>query len=91
MNKNALQVAVVDRFYSRDGYLVQFHSSRWELSKDIAIPVGSLSQYLGERDYSFRRVLEFYARTGAPSHARNIFNRFLHYCEKMQGLSLIHI
>ncbi|EKT4562194.1 tyrosine-type recombinase/integrase [Pseudomonas putida] len=91
MNKNALQVAVVDRFYSRDGYLVQFDSSRWELSKDIAIPVGSLSQYLGERDYSFRRVLEFYARAGAPSHARNIFNRFLHYCEQMQGSELLSV
>lgn len=91
MNKNALQAAVVDRFYSREGYLVQLGSSRWELSKDIVIPVGSLSQYLAERDYSFRRVLGFYARTGAPSHARNIFNRFLHYCEQMQGTELFSV
>ncbi len=91
MNKNAIQAAVADRFYSRDGYIVQLDSSRWELSKDIAIPVGSLSQYLGERDYSFRRVLEFYARAGAPSHARNIFNRFVHYCEQMQGSELLSV
>lgn len=91
MNKDALQAAVADRFYSRDGYHVQFDSSRWELSKDVVIPVGSLSQYLEDRDYSFRRVLEFYARTGAPSHARNIFNRFLHYCEQMYDSDLFSI
>lgn len=88
MDKNALQTAVLDRFYSREGYLVHFDSSRWELSKDVTIPIGSISRYFAERDYSFRRVLEFYARTGAPSHARNIFNRFLHYCEQEKGAEL---
>ncbi|WP_028629268.1 site-specific integrase [Metapseudomonas resinovorans] len=91
MNKHALQAAVVDRFYSREGYLVHFNSERWELSKDIAFPVGSLSKYLLGRDYSVRRVLEFYSRTGAPSHARNIFNRILHYCEQMQDSELFSV
>ncbi|QYX46926.1 site-specific integrase [Pseudomonas tussilaginis] len=91
MDKTALQAAVVDRFYSREGYLVQFDSPRWELSKDVTIPVGSISKYLAERDYSFRRVLEFYVRTGSPSHAKNIFYYFLHYCEQMQDSELLTV
>lgn len=91
MNKNALQTAVVERFYSREGYLVHFSSDRWELSKDIVIPVSGLSPFLQERDYSFRRVLEFYARTASPTHAKNIFNRALHYCQQMQGSELFSV
>ena len=88
MNKNALQAAVVDCFYSRDGYVVHFSTERWKLSKDVTIPISSLTPYLQENEYSVRRVLEFYARTAAPWHARNIFGRFLHYCEQMQGSEL---
>jgi len=91
VNKNALQKAVVDRFYSRDGYLVQFHNARWRLSKDVDIPVDKLARYLGELDHSFRRVLEFYARNASPTHARNIFERFLHYCQKMEGTELFSV
>ena len=91
MDKIALRAAVVDRFYSREGYLVSFDSSRWELSKDVTIPIGSISSYLAEKDYSFRRVLEFYARTAAPWHARNVFGRFLHYCEQMQGSEILTV
>lgn len=91
MNKNALQAAVVDYFYSRDGYVVHFNTERWKLSKDVTIPIGSLTPYLQENEYSVRRVLEFYARTAAPWHARNIFGRFLHYCEQMQGSELFSV
>ncbi|MCO6059019.1 site-specific integrase [Pseudomonas sp. MOB-449] len=91
MNKNALQAAVVDRFYSRDGYLVHFSSERWKLSKDITIPISSLAPYLRGKDYSVRRVLEFYGRTAAPSSAKNIFRHLLHYCEHMQGSELFSV
>lgn len=91
MNKSALQAAVVERFYSREGYEVLFSSDRWTLSKDITIPMSALALHLQERAYSFRRVLEFYARTAAPSHARNIHARFLHYCEQMQGSELFSV
>lgn len=90
VNKNA-QAALVDRFYSRAGYLVQLNSFRWELSKDVVIPVGKLSRYLGENDYSVRRVMEFYARTAGAWHARNIFGRLLHYCERMQDTELFSV
>lgn len=91
MNKNALQAAVVDCFYSRDGYVVHFSTERWKLSKDVTIPISSLTPYLQKNEYSVRRVLEFYARTAAPWHARNIFGRFLHYCEQMQGTELFSV
>lgn len=91
VDKISLQAAVVDRFYSREGYLVQFDSSRWALSKDVTIPIGSISKYLEERDYSFRRVLEFYARTAAPWHVMNIFYRFLHYCEQRQDSEVLSV
>lgn len=70
MGKTELQAAEAGEFYSRDGYLVKFISDRWELSKDIIIPIGASAPYLQELDYSFRRVLEFYARTNAPSHTK---------------------
>lgn len=91
MNKVSLQAAVARSFYSREGYLVNFSSERWELSKDVKIPVIYLAPYLKEKDYSVRRVLEFYARTCAPFHAYNIYSRFLHYCEQMQGLELFSL
>lgn len=91
MNKNAIQATVLEHFYSSAGYLVDFNSAQWTLSKDITIPVSALRQYLQERDYSFRRVLEFYAKTAAPSHAKNIFNRLSHYCEQMQGTELFSV
>lgn len=91
MIKAAAQGAVVDVFYSREGYLVHFSHERWVLSKDVVIPVGALQPYLQDLDYSFRRVLEFYARTGSPSYAKNVFNHFLHYCEQMKGVGLFSV
>nr|WP_231114264.1 site-specific integrase [Pseudomonas putida] len=70
---------------------MHFSTERWKLSKDVTIPVSILTQYLQENEYSIRRVLEFYARTAAPWHARNIFSRFLHYCEQMQGSELFSV
>lgn len=87
MDKIALQATVVDRFYSREGYLVQFDSFRWVLSKDITIPVGSISKYLTDKDYSFRRVLEFYVRTGRRHMQRMFFIIFCITARKCKVLS----
>lgn len=91
MNKVSIKATDEEQFYSREGYLIELNSDRWKLSKDIAIPVGSVAGYLKDKEYSFRKVLEFYAKTAAPSHAKNIFSRFLHYCEQMHETDLLSV
>lgn len=91
MGKAELQAAVAGSFNSRDGYLIVLDSGRWELSKDVSIQVDAMTPYLKDRDYSYRRLLEFYARTNAPSHAYNIHRQFLHYCKQMKSSDLFSV
>ncbi|PXX58237.1 Phage integrase family protein [Pseudomonas sp. LAMO17WK12:I10] len=73
-------------FYSRDGYLVRLDGERWKLNRDIDIPMFALAKLLStEMFLSFRHVLAFYAQTSAPSHARNLFERYKHYVESTLG------
>lgn len=88
MNRNTLHADVIDSFYSRDGYLITFDSPQWRLNKDITVPIGKISPYLLDKDYSFRRLIEFYAKTSSPGHTINVFFRMLHYCQQMKSSEL---
>ncbi|MGY1450262.1 site-specific integrase [Pseudomonas chlororaphis] len=80
------RVSANGEFYSRDGYLVRLHGERWKLSRDIDIPMFALSRAMSTEIFlSFRHVLAFYAQTSAPSHARNLFERYKHYVESTVG------
>ncbi|WP_226501006.1 site-specific integrase [Pseudomonas sp. MWU16-30322] len=69
-------------FYSRDGYLVRLDGERWKLNRDIDIPMFAMAKLLNAEMYlSLRHVLAFYAQTSAPSHTRNLFERYKHYVE----------
>jgi len=91
VNSTALQAAVAKQFYSIEGYLIELDSDEWKLSKDVTIPVTSLTIFLGQRKESCLRVLEFYARTAGPWHTRNVFSRLLHYCRQMQESELFTV
>lgn len=92
MNTLAAQVNAVEDFYSRDGYRVRFDDERWKLSKDIDIPMFALAGAMNAQMYlSFRHVLAFYAKTSAPSHARNLFERCKHYLESTVGQPLFSV
>ena len=79
-------------FYSREGYLVRLDGERWKLNRDIDIPMFSLSGSMSaEIFFSFRHVLAFYAKTSAPSHARNLFERCKHYVESTVGQPLFSV
>lgn len=88
MNKNALQAAVVERFYSRAGYLVDFDSPRWVLSKDIGVSVAALEGLIDSRmSATFKQVLRYFARTHSASHVLNSFNRCKAYLKSTAGLA----
>jgi integrase len=88
----AVRVNAVEEFYSRDGYRIRFDDERWKLSKDIDIPMFALAEAMNAHIYlSFRHVLAFYAKTSAPSHARNLFERCKHYLESTVGMPLFSV
>lgn len=91
MKASTLEALAVEEFYSRDGYRVEFSSDRWRLNKDVAIPISKLKPYLQERDYSVRRVLEFYARTASPTYSQAAYEMILQYCRKMEGSELFSV
>lgn len=91
MKASTLEVLAVEEFCSRDGYSVEFSSDRWRLSKDVAISISRLRPYLQERDYSVRRVLEFYARTASPTYTQAAYEMVLHYCRQMEGSELFSV
>ncbi|KPX30694.1 site-specific integrase [Pseudomonas tremae] len=82
MNKHVVQSIALEEFYSREGYRIRFDDRRWKLSKDIDIPISALAVYLSSETYlTFRHVLAFFAKTGSPAHAVNIFYSGKHYLE----------
>lgn len=82
MNKPVPQLITIEEFYSREGYLVGLDEVRWKLSKDVDIPIFALAASLSVEMYlSFRHVLAFFAKTGSPSHAVNIFYSAKYYLE----------
>lgn len=86
MNMLAVQANAAEEFYSRDGYRVRFDDERWKLSKDIDIRISALSGTLSAEMYlSFRHVLAFFAKTGSPAHAANLFYYGKHYLESTVG------
>lgn len=77
---------ILQGFYSRDGYRVDFNDERWKLNKDIVIHISVLADFLSKDMYlSFCSVLAFYAKTGSASHALNIYSRSKHYLESSVG------
>jgi integrase len=92
MSVQASYSSANEEFYSREGYLVRLDSERWKLNRDIDIPMFALSGAMStEMFLSFRHVLAFYAKTSAPSHARNLFERFKHYVESTVGQPLFSV
>lgn len=88
MNKRSLQVVVTGHFYSRDGYLVDFNSPRWVLSKDVGVPVASLEGLLDEDlQLSFNKVICYFSKSHSPCYVINIFNRCKSYFESLGGLA----
>ena len=86
MSKPVAQSIAIEEFYSREGYRVRFDDLRWKLSKDIDIPISALAANLSAEMYlSFRHVLAFFAKTGSPAHAVNIFYYGKHYLESTAG------
>jgi len=86
MSKPVAQSIAIEEFYSREGYRVRFDDMRWKLSKDIDIPISALAANLSAEMYlSFRHVLAFFAKTGSPAHAVNIFYSGKHYLESTAG------
>lgn len=86
MSKPVAQSIAIEEFYSREGYRVRFDDLRWKLSKDIDIPISALAANLSAEMYlSFRHVLAFFAKTGSPAHAVNIFYSAKYYLESTTG------
>lgn len=82
MNLPIFKSPVADEFYSREGYLLNFHDERWKLNKDVEIPVSALADVMDGQIYlSLLHVLAFFAKTSSPSHVQNMFYRFKHYVE----------
>jgi integrase len=79
-------------FYSRAGYQVKFDSERWQLSKDVEIPVNALKGLLTQDMYlSALHVLAFYSTSNSPSHVQNLFYRFKFYLESTTGQPLFSV
>jgi integrase len=86
LNRLAAQEGVTEDFYSREGYRVGFDDARWKLSKDTNIPISVLASNLSAEMYlSFRHVFAFFAKTGSPAHAENLFYYGKHYLESTVG------
>ncbi|HHM7088337.1 site-specific integrase [Pseudomonas aeruginosa] len=80
-----------ETFLSRDGYVVEFYSERWLLSKDVDIPIGALCSFFPGNAHNLRRVLEFYAKNASPSHTKNLSERLGHYVKSLQGGTLFSV
>jgi len=80
-----------ETFLSREGYIVELDDDRWRLSKDIDIAVGSFCKSFPGDSGVFRRVLAFYAKHNAPSHARNLMERVAHYVRELNGSDLFSV
>jgi len=88
----SIQDVVTEDFYSRDGYLIRFNDERWKLNKDTNIPVFTLKKVMNSDTFvSLCNVLAFYAKTNAPSHVRNLFERCKHYLESTTGQPLFSV
>jgi integrase len=86
------QEAATEDFYSRDGYLILSNDKRWKLNKDTNIPVFTLKEVMSPDTFSsLCKVLAFYAKTHAPSHVRNLFERCKHYLESTTGQPLFSV
>lgn len=92
MNTLASYSSANGEFYSREGYLVRLDGERWKLNRDIDIPIFALSGAMSAEMFrSFQHVLAFYAKTSAPSHVRNLFERCKHYVESTVGQPLFSV
>ncbi|MFV3370905.1 site-specific integrase [Pseudomonas sp. NY15435] len=82
MNMPAVEASAAQEFYSREGYRVNLSDERWKLSKDVDIPISSLTDKLSIDKYlAFRNVFAFYAKSSSPSHLQNLFYRCKDYLE----------
>lgn len=87
MNQLAAVIHEKVAYTSRDGYTFYIDDDRWTLSKDISIPIFAMDGMLPDKLWvSFRLVLAFYAKTYAPSHPKNLFERCRHYLEATPAL-----
>lgn len=92
MNMLTSQENAPEEFYSREGYRISLDDERWKLNKDFSIPVFVLASVMNAQMYlSFRQVLAFYAKTSAPAHTRNLFERCKHYIESTAGQPLFSV
>lgn len=74
------------RFYSRDGYLIEFDSSHWKLNKDVTIRVISVGEVVNEKIYeSYREVLAFYAKGNSPAYVDHLHDVSLRYFRAIKG------
>jgi len=75
-----------DKFLSMGGYEFSLDHERWRLSKDVEIPVTTVSKYLDAEAYSsLQKVLAFYAKTSSAAHVANLFYRCRDYLDITSG------
>lgn len=92
MNMLLSQNTATQDFYSREGYRISLDDERWKLNKDFSIPIFVLASVMNAQMFlSFRHVLAFYAKTSAPAHTRNLFERCKHYIESTPGHPLFSV
>lgn len=86
MNILACQAVTDEVFYSREGYQFRLSDDRWQLNKDVDIPIVAIGSFLTpEMFLSFRLVLAFYATTTSGAHVANCFYRSKAYLEATLG------
>lgn len=88
---DGLQYLGTEKFYSRDGYVVDLLSERWKLSKDIDLPIGEHCRVFPGDSYTLRQVLAFYAKHSSPSHVQNLMWRLAHYVKALNGAELFSV
>lgn len=91
VGRDDLQSLGAEHFYSRDGYVVDLFGERWELNKDVDLPVGALSRAFPGDEYALRHVFAFFARHRSPSHVKNLMERFRHYVKALNGAELFSV
>lgn len=76
-------------FLSKDGYEVEVYSSKWRLSKDIRIHLGSLPAWLNDDlKRTFKQVLAIYGETCSAQYTMLLYHRFKSYFEATHSLAL---
>lgn len=67
---------------------MDFNSPRWVLSKDVGVPVASITGLLDvDLHISFNKVLCYFAKSHSSYHVLNIFNRCKSYLLSLNGLA----